>query len=136
MENQGFFTDFIGRRKSEKLLNIDITVEWQVKLEAQYDEVTFNSELTRIKNTCEGSPIFGKSEHFETEAYATVAGNDACLEYALVYSEENKIVYICLQSPDAFFVTSENGYRAFSDNYYPKDSWKIINDFNFEAYSS
>ena len=70
---------------------------WQILLRIKYDDDRFISEINRLNNLCENSPICGYSENFDDYAYATVWNWNSCFEYAIIDEKEKTVSYIYLQ---------------------------------------
>ena len=83
---------------------------WQIVLDIRYDNDSFSEEVERIKSLCKNSPIYGISEHFENQAYATVWKNYNCYEYAIVDEKNSQIAYVYLQLVPPEKITIEKKY--------------------------
>ena len=89
---------------------------WQAVLELQYDSESFAFEKDKIKALCAGSVIYGESEYFDRETYASVWNTDGCYEYAIFDSDKNTVSYVYLQHKEKKDITLDsslipNGYE-------------------------
>lgn len=85
---------------------------WQAVLELQYDANGFALEKDKIKALCAGSAVYGESEYFDYEAYASVWNMDGCYEYAIFNSDKNTITYVYLQHKEKKDITLDSSLVA------------------------
>lgn len=83
---------------------------WQISLKIRYGESQYFSEIDRLNNFCDNSPICGNSEYFDNDAYATVWNWNSCFEYAVVDEKEKTVCYIYLQLIEKDSLTVDNKY--------------------------
>lgn len=91
--NEEQCVEFNCRHTTYQLLG----TSWQIVLKIKYDDASFSSEINRLNDLCESSPVCGYSEYFDNLSYATVWNWNSCFEYAIVDEKEKTVCYIYLQ---------------------------------------